>query len=99
MSDSGKANGEPPQLQIWDSATREFEIGTLTDGQESWSLIVVAERPSADLCRGRISFRRGEERHDTSAILLEETEEELVRRAAELPASTLRQFLTSLRDD
>lgn len=99
MSDSGKANGDPPQLQIWDTATREYEIGTLTDGEEDWSLIVVAERSSADLCRGRISFRRGEERYDTSAILLEETEEDLVRRATELPASTLRQFLTALRAD
>lgn len=94
---SDKSNGDPPQLQMWDAATREFEIGTLTDGQESWSLIVVAERAAADLCRGRISFRRGEERFDTSAILLEESEDDLVRRAAELPASTLRQFLTALR--
>jgi hypothetical protein len=90
-------NGDPPQLQIWDTATREFEIGTLLDGQESWALFVVVERATADLCRGRISFRRGEERYDTSAILLEETEAELLRRAEELPASTLRQFLTALR--
>ena len=99
MNKSGKTNGDPPQLQIWDTATREFEIGTLMDGEESWSLIVVVERAAADLCRGRISFRRGEERYDTTAILLEETEDELVRRASELPASTLRQFLTALRAD
>ena len=99
MNDPGKSNGDPPQLQIWDTGAREYEIGTLTDGQESWSLVVVAERASSDLCRGRISFRRGEERYDTSAILLEESEEELVQRATELPASTLRQFLTSLRAD
>jgi len=99
VNESEKRNGEPPQLQIWETATREFEIGTLHDDEETWSLIVVAERSTADLCRGRISFRRGEERYDTDSILLEETEEELVRRAAELPASTLRQFLTALLAD
>ena len=99
MNESEKRNGEPPQLQIWETATREFEIGTFHDKEATWSLIVVAERSAADLCRGRISFRRGEERYDTDSILLEETEEDLVRRAAELPASTLRQFLTALLSD
>ena len=99
MSEPGQKNGDPPQLQIWDTATREDEIGTLHDHEETWSLIVVAERSSADLCRGRISFRRGEERYDTDAILLEESEDDLVRRASELPASTLRQFLSALISD
>lgn len=99
MNESGKQNGEPPQLQIWDTATREFEVGTLHDHDEAWSLVVVVERSTSDLCRGRISFRRGEERYDTDAILLEESEEDLVRRATELPASTLRQFLAALRAD
>ena len=99
MNESGKQNGDPPQLQIWDTATREFEVGTLHDHDETWSLVVVAERSTTDLCRGRISFRRGEERYDTDAILLEESEEDLVRRAAELPASTLRQFLAALLED
>ena len=99
MNDSGKKNGDPPQLQIWDTATREYEIGTLHDHDDTWSLVVVAERSAADLCRGRISFRRGEERYDTDAILLEESEDDLVRRASELPASTLRQFLSALISD
>lgn len=99
MSDSGRKNGDPPQLQIWDAATREFEVGTLHDHDETWSLVVVAERSAPDLFKGRISFRRGEERYDTDAILLEETEEDLVRRATELPASTLRQFLSALISD
>jgi hypothetical protein len=99
VNESGKRNGDPPQLQIWDTATREFEVGTLHDHEETWSLVVVAERSSSDLCRGRISFRRGEERYDTDAILLEESEEDLVRRATELPASTLRQFLAALLAD
>lgn len=99
MNESGKQNGEPPQLQIWDTATREFEVGTLHDHDEAWSLVVVVERSTSDLCRGRISFRRAEERYDTDAILLEESEEDLVRRATELPASTLRQFLAALRAD
>jgi hypothetical protein len=99
MNDSGRKNGDPPQLQIWDTATREYEIGTLHDHEDTWSLVVVAERSAADLCRGRISFRRGEERYDTDAILLEETEDDLVKRATELPASTLRQFLSALTGD
>ena len=99
MNDSGRKNGDPPQLQIWDTATREYEIGTLHDHDDTWSLVVVAERSAADLCRGRISFRRGEERYDTDAILLEETEDDLVKRATELPASTLRQFLSALTGD
>ncbi|MDP2469706.1 MAG: hypothetical protein Q8W45_04180 [Candidatus Palauibacterales bacterium] len=99
MNESGKRNGDPPQLQIWDTATREFEVGTLHDHDDTWSIVVVAERSASDLCRGRISFRRGEERYDTDAILLENTEQELVRRASELPASTLRQFLAALTSD
>ncbi len=99
MNESGKRNGDPPQLQIWDTATREYEVGTLHDHDDTWSLVVVAERSSADLCRGRISFRRGEERYDTDAILLEESEDALIRRATELPASTLRQFLAALLPD
>jgi len=99
MNESGKRNGDPPQLQIWDTATREFEVGTLHDHDDTWSIVVVAERSASDLCRGRISFRRGEEQYDTDAILLENTEQELVRRASELPASTLRQFLAALTSD
>lgn len=90
-------NGDPPQLQIWDADSREVELGTFLDKEEEWSLFVVSERASTDLCRGRISFRRGEERYDTDLILLEEREDDLVRRASELPPSTLRQFLAALR--
>lgn len=97
MTDS-KRSGEPPQLHIWDASTREIELGTLVDGDEHWTLVVVAERASPDLCRGRVSFRRENERFDTEAVLLEETEEALVRRASELPASTLRQLLRSLKN-
>lgn len=98
MSGPRKQNGgEPRQLQIWDAATREFELGTLAESGEVWSLVVVTERAAADLCRGRISFRLADRRLDTDAILLEETEERVVRRAAELPLSTLRQLLAALR--
>lgn len=99
MTDPGKKNGDPPQLQIWDTSVREYEIGTLHDHDETWRLVVVAERTSSELCRGRISFRRGEERYDTDTILVEESEDGLVRRATELPASTLRQFLSALLPD
>ena len=98
MTEAGK-NGDPPQLQIWDTAVREYQIGTLHDHDETWDLIVLVERSSSDLCRGRISFRRGEERYDTDSILLEESEDDLVQRASELPASTLRQFLSALQSD
>ncbi len=100
MSDDGIRKGDkPPQLHIWDAAAREFELGALVDGDETWELFVLSERTSSDLCRGRISFRRDDERYDTDAILVEESEKELLRRAGELPASMLRQLLTSLRPD
>jgi hypothetical protein len=97
VSDTDGKGGDPPQLHIWDDTAREFEFGTLTDGVESWSLVLITEQAAPDLCRGRISFRRGEDRYDTDAILLEESEQEVAKRASELPASTLRQFLSALR--
>jgi len=94
---NGDSGATPPQLHIFDGASREFDVGTLMSGEERWALHVVLERTSADLFRGRISFRRAEERFDTHAIVLGETEEAVVRRASELPASMLRQLLDSLR--
>lgn len=89
--------GKPPQLHIFDAATREFEIGTLMSGDERWGLHAVIERTSPELFRGRISFRRDEDRYDTDPIVLGETEEAVIERASELPASMLRQLLDSLR--
>lgn len=89
--------GKPPQLHIFDASAREFDIGTLMSGDERWGLHVMLERTSADLFRGRISFRRDEERFDTDPIVLGETEEAVIERASELPASMLRQLLDSLR--
>ncbi|MFO7586566.1 MAG: hypothetical protein R6X22_00695 [Gemmatimonadota bacterium] len=98
MTDDRTRNGErPPQLHIWDAGAREFELGTLVDGDDTWELYVLCERTSSELCRGRLSFRQGDERFDTGAILVEESEKELLRRAGELPASMLRQLLDSLR--
>ena len=94
----GSGNGKPPQLHIFDAATREFELGTLMSDDERWGLHVVLERTSSDLFRGRISFRRDDERYDTDPIVLGETEDAVVERASELPASMLRQLLDSLRD-
>lgn len=90
-------NGKPPQLHIFDGASREFDVGTLMSGTEVWALHVVLERTSADLFRGRISFRCDEERYDTDPIVLGETEAAVIERASELPASMLRQLLDSLR--
>ena len=95
---AGNENGKkPPQLHIFEVDTREFDIGTLMSGDENWALRVVLERTSAELYRGRISFRRDEERYDTDPIVLGETEDAVVGRASELPASMLRQLLDSLR--
>ena len=95
--DTAGGPNRPPQLHIFDGSTREFDVGTLLSGDDRWALHVVLERTSADLFRGRISFRRDEERYDTDPIVLGETEEAVVERAAELPASMLRQLLESLR--
>ena len=89
---------DPPQLHIFDAAAREIELGSLVDGDDSWHLWVIVERTSADLCRGRISFRTEDERHDTDAILVEESERDILDRAADLPASMLRQLLVSIRE-
>ena len=90
--------GKPPQLHIFDAAAREFDVGVLMSDDEQWDLLVVLERTSSDLFRGRISFRRDDERYDTDPIVLGETEEAVIERATELPASMLRQLLDSLRD-
>jgi hypothetical protein len=95
--DRTRKGDKPPQLHIWDAGAREFELGTLVDGDDTWELYVLCERTSSELCRGRLSFRQGDERFDTGAILVEESEKELLRRAGELPASMLRQLLDSLR--
>lgn len=90
--------GKPPQLHIFDATSREFDVGVLVSGDEQWDLLVLLERTSSDLFRGRISFRRDDERYDTDPIVLGETEEAVIERASELPASMLRQLLDSLRD-
>ena len=91
-------NGDqPPQLHIFDEASREFDIGNLMAGNEVWALYVVMERTSAELFRGRISFRCEDERHDTDAIVLGESEAAVIERASELPAVMLHQLLDSLR--
>lgn len=99
-ADGGGSDGRsrPPQLHIFDGSIREFDVGTLMSGDDRWGLHVVLERTSADLFRGRISFRRDDERYDTDPIVLGETEEAVVERATELPASMLRQLLESLRE-
>ncbi|MCL7962354.1 MAG: hypothetical protein M8860_05830 [marine benthic group bacterium] len=89
---------DPPQLHIFDAAAREVELGSLVDGEDSWQLWVIVERTSTDLCRGRISFRSDEERYDTDAILVEESERDVLDRAQDLPASMLRQLLLSIRE-
>lgn len=100
MSGSRVDGGEDasrPQLQIWDEAERETAIGSLEDGEDRWSLLVVVEPVAGDLVRGRLSFRLGEERYDTAPVLLEETAARVVQRATELPRAMLHQLLLSAR--
>ena len=98
MTDSGSGKEkDPPQLHIWDAAAREFELGTLVDGEDTWALFVVVERTSRELCRGRISFRDDDARYDTEAILVEDSEEAVLSQAGKLPATVLRQLLDSIR--
>lgn len=84
---------EQPQLQIWERQARETDIGHLVSDGESWIVSVSVERTAPDLCRGRLSFRLGDRRFETEPVILEETEAAVVSRAAELPPSTLQQFL------
>ncbi len=94
------ARNDPPQLHIWEGTSGGTQIGTLVDDSDSmWSLFVHVERTGPDLCKGRLSFRRGEERLDTGSVLVEDTVEAVISRAAELPASMLRQFLAAVRED
>ncbi len=96
---SGPRN-DPPQLHIWEGSSGGTQIGTLVDGSDAiWNLFVLVERTGPGLCKGRLSFRRGEERLDTGSVLVEDTEEAVISRAAELPASMLRQFLAAIRED
>lgn len=95
---TGSNGDQPPQLHIFDGTSREQDVGTLLMGTEVWALYVILERTSSELVRGRISFRCDDERHDTDPIVLGETEEAVIERAGELPASMLRQLLLSLRD-
>ncbi len=98
MSAGNGGNGDtPPQLHIFDAAARETDIGNLMSGNEVWALYVILERTSAELFHGRISFRCDDERYDTEAIVLGETEAAVIQRASELPATMLHQILDSLR--
>ena len=91
-----RSNAARPQLQIWADEV-EALIGRLVEGSDTWELHVVIEPVEADLYRGRISFRRDEERCDTAGILLEETQEAVIEQAAKLPGSVLHQLLVSAR--
>lgn len=100
MSDRtrGGSHDEPPQLHIWDDEGRQASVGTVAEDGAEWELVVLLEPVAGDLFRGRLSFRNGEERHDTAPVLVEESAEAVVRRAADLPAALLRQLLVSARD-
>lgn len=92
----GNGTSRRPQLQMWEDEIRETSIGRFENSGVMWDLHVVIEPVAGDLVRGRLSFRSGEERHDTASLLVEETAEDVVRRATELPRSMLRQLLISV---
>lgn len=85
------------QLQIWESAARRQEIGTLEHEGESWEVHLVVEKEAPDLVRGRLAFRRGDDYLLTAPVVVEETEADVLRRAEALPDSMIRQFLVSVR--
>lgn len=86
-----------PQLQMWDAEDEELELGTLEASDGDWLLYLLVERAERDLVRGRLSFRQDDTRHDTAPVLVEESEEEVLRKARELTPKMLRQLLTSAR--
>ncbi len=96
MTENGR-DGES-QLQIWETAARRQELGELRSDGVAWEVHLVVEKASRDLFRGRLAFRRGDDHLLTAPVLVEETEEAVVRRAEELPDSMLEQFLVSVRD-
>jgi hypothetical protein len=99
VNGDGDGDGETrPQLGMFEDAEREQAIGSLDDEDGSqWQILVGLEQVSGDLVRGRLSFRRGEERYDTAPVILEETAARVVRRASELPKAMLLQLLISAR--
>lgn len=96
-SPPGGNSPDRPQLHIWDGEREEVPFGTLEADDGDWELVLLVERIEADLVRGRISFRREDLRHDTAPVLVEDTEDAVLRRAEELTGSMLRQFLVSAR--
>lgn len=85
------------QLQIWESASRRQEIGAVEHEGVSWQVYLVVEKDAPNLVRGRLAFRHGDDHLLTAPVLVEASETEVVRRAEELPASMMRQFLVSVR--
>ena len=85
------------QLQIWETASRRQELGRLEKDGIDWEVHLVVEKAAQDLFRGRLAFRRGDDHLLTAPVLVEESEEAVVRRAEELPDSMIRQFLDSIR--
>lgn len=94
MTDDGE---DGSQLQIWESASRRQELGRLEEAGVAWEVHLVVEKEAKDLFRGRLAFRHGDDHLLTAPVLVEESEEAVVRRAEDLPDSMIRQFLTSIR--
>lgn len=94
MTDDGD---DGSQLQIWETASRRQELGRLEAEGTDWEVHLVVEKAASELFRGRLAFRHGDDHLLTAPVLVEESEEAVVRRAEELPDSMIRQFLNSVR--
>lgn len=97
VNGNGGSDEGRPQLQMWDDEGRETAIGVMEDGTDRWQTLVIVEKVSGDLVRGRLSFRLGEDRYDTAPVILEETVARVVQRAGELPQAMLHQLFISAR--
>lgn len=94
MTDDGD---DGSQLQFWETASRRQELGRLEAEGTDWEVHLVVEKAARELFRGRLAFRHGDDHLLTAPVLVEESEEGVVRRAEELPDSMIRQFLNSVR--
>lgn len=88
----------PSQLHMWGLEAEELSLGMLEDPDGPWEIFLLVERSEAGLARGKISFRRDDNRFDTAPVIVEDTEDAVIRRARNMSDRLLRQFLTSARE-
>ncbi|MCE2422986.1 MAG: hypothetical protein J4G03_06720 [Gemmatimonadetes bacterium] len=75
---------------------QDTPLGRLEHAGESWRVRVVVEAVSGGLAQGIISFRLGDERHDTAPVIIESSPSMVLQRAGQLPPPMLEQMLVQL---